>query len=122
MTLNPKDGPVWRSTKYRRFIRDHQICFICGCELLDEPPTYESHHHAHAGGQRPRDQLLVPLCRRDHSAFHCNESAFNKKHLLTEDKWLQCCIMSLEDYVESLNINAKWVQINALAQVAMENE
>lgn len=120
LTKNPKDGPIWKSAEYRRFIRDHQDCFFCGCSLLDEKPTYESHHAFHEGGKKPRDQFLVPMCRRCHSEFHMNESRFNAKYGLDQSGWLDNCIHALRDYVESKNVDARFVILNALTQIAME--
>ena len=120
-SANPKDVP-WRSIKYRRWIRDNCHCPICNRSLTTLPSSYQGHHHHHSGGKRPRDHMIVSLCHECHSRLHDNESWFNEEKKMTEDKWLTHCMANLIDYVESLNINSKWVCINALAQVAQENE
>lgn len=129
MNINPANTK-WKSLKYRRFIRNHLQCVVPGCdkEFLDEPESYEAHHHktngsgGSTGGKNPSDQLLVPLCRVHHSEFHSNQSAFMKKRDWDENLWLSLCINTLEQYLETFNINAKWVEINALQKAAEENE
>lgn len=51
-----------------------------------------------------------------------NESRFNAKYGLDKGGWLDNCIHSLRDYVEALNIDARFVILNALQQVAEQNE
>ncbi len=127
LTLDPKSNLPWMSKKYRKWMQNNTNCFIksCGQSLRSEKANYLSHHHRHSGSlkkERCRDQLLIPMCLKNHNEFHWNESVFNREHGLTEDRWMLPIVKSLFRYVESLNINAWWVCINALAQVAKENE
>lgn len=122
LSKNPKDGPIWISKKYRRWIRDNASCQMCMVPLSMEKPGYISHHHRHSGGKYARDQLLVGLCLGCHNKFHANESFFNSAEHLNEQKWLNHVVQMLGAYTETLNINAKWVMINALQQVIEENE
>jgi len=121
MSLNPKDTE-WKSVKYRRFIRDNMVCKFCRVDFIDEPPTYESHHHRHAGGKRPSDHMLTAMCRRCHSTLHMNEARFNVTQGMSEDKWLDHCIENMSAYLDSMNVNPKWVILQALQKSASENE
>ena len=122
LTKNPKDNPPWISKRYRSFIRDGMQCLFCAQPLLEEKPGFVSHHAFHSGGKRARDSLLTSLCLACHNRLHANESRFNRQEAMTEEKWLAHCMGNLIEYVESLNINSRWVAINALRCVAEENE
>jgi len=115
--MNPKDKQ-WKSTKYRNYINTMD-CYFCGVPLR-EYGNKEPHHHKHSGGLRPSDQLLTNLCLKCHNEFHANESRFNERNEMSEYNWLDICINNLSGYLETLNINPKWVIINAL-QSEIEN-
>lgn len=116
------DDVIWKSEKYRRFIRDHLSCYICNRPLVFENENYESHHIRHSGGKKPSDHLLSALCLGCHNRFHANESHFYESHGLTPKDWEKHCIETLSQYVESLNINPRWIMLLALQKVAEENE
>lgn len=118
--MNPKDIK-WKSEKYRKFIRE-MMCRFCGYPLLECGPNYEAHHHRHSGGKNPSDHLLIAMCLKCHNELHANESRFNKKYGMTEDGWLNSCLGNLIEYVENLNMNSRWICINALQKAAQENE
>ena len=118
---NPKDTP-WKSTRYRRWLLHNASCPICGLGLFGEGINYQGHHHRHSGGKRPRDQMIVSLCMNCHNELHANESRFNEKHGMTEEKWITHCIKTLILYADSLNINSSWVAINALREAIQEAE
>lgn len=127
LTKDPKSNLYWMSKKYRKWMQKNKACFIKSCfnDLASEKPNYLSHHHRHSGSmdkKKCRDSLLIPMCLRCHNEFHFNESKFNWKHQLIEDRWMEPIVKSLMEYVESLNINAWWVCVNALSEVAKENE
>jgi len=127
MNINPANTK-WKSLKYRRFIRNHLRCLICGKDFLDEPESYEPHHHktngcgGSTGGKRPSDQLLIPLCRQHHSEFHENQCAFNYKYKMNESRWINWAGITLTHYLLTLNVDPNWVVINALQKAIEENE
>lgn len=110
---DPKDI-VWKSTKYRRFIRDTMQCQFCLASLLCESPTYEAHHHRHSGGKTPSDQLLIPMCLKCHNEFHANEPRFNIRRGVDEEGWLRIVIDSLSKYLLTFNVNPHWIMIESL--------
>lgn len=119
LTKSPRDGPVWRSKKYRRWIRDTQHCFFCRIPLANEKPDFLTHHAFHSGGKNPRDQLLVPLCLLCHNRHHAGA----KTHQFPNYVWLEHARKLLSEYVDKvLNVEPEFVYINALAQVAMGEE
>lgn len=121
LTKDPKLNN-WKSLKYRRWIRKNQSCKFCAKDFLDHKESFQGHHHRHSGGKTPSDHLIIPMCDFCHSSFHFNEATFNDENLMNDVRWLNRIRWCLAQYVESLNINALWVQINALAEVAKENE
>lgn len=118
--LDPKDL-VWKSLKYRKWIWKHCKCYTCGSELINEREGYESHHHRHSGGKTPSDHLLTALCLACHNRLHANETLFYAKHGITKDELDDHCIGLLMEYLETLNVNPRWVAIIALKCAAEEN-
>lgn len=119
ITKHP-ENTRWKSLKYRRWLRRWGVCPFCYRSLLDHKESYQGHHHGHEGGKNPSDQLIVQACDQCHSAFHLNESTFNRRYEMTDEKWLEICIQSLSAYVEAHNVNLQYVMINALQKAAEE--
>ncbi len=111
--MNPKDI-TFKSSRYRLWLRNNECCPFCEEELLNEPESYQGHHHYHSGGKRPSDHLIVPMCTPCHSKFHENEAAFNEKYGMTDQKWLLIIIGCLARYIESMNVNCLWMIIKTL--------
>lgn len=119
--IDPKDY-VWKSLKYRKWIWRYKKCYTCGKELVNERVGYESHHHRHSGGKRPSDHLLTALCLECHNALHYNEPNFYTKWGITKDELDDHCIGNMMEYLETLNVNPRWVALIALKCAAEEAE
>lgn len=115
-TKSPQRGLIWKSNKYRKWIRENCRCFMCGVYLLNEKEGFVTHHHHHAGGKHPRDQLLVNLCLKDHNLLHANEE------MVSTTNFDDMAVVNLGNYLRSLNIDPEWVKINALGAVAQLEE
>lgn len=119
LTKRPKDSFVWESNRYRRWIRDNKDCFVCGYSLLNEKPEFVTEHSFNTGGKFPRDQYLVPLCLLCHNKHHAGDPKLQFPAYI----WLAQARKTLSEYVDKvLNIEPGFVMLNALAQVAEENE
>lgn len=112
---NPKNGPVWKSGEYRRWIRRHKSCLSCGKELLDEKETFLTHHHRHSGGKNPRDQLLVPMCLFCHNNLHANESLFYSTKSMEELDLI--ALMTLIEFLNENNDGLIWALLNTITEV-----
>ena len=102
---------AWSSPAYRRWIRDTKSCLTCGSSLLNEKEAFETHHHRH---WRRNDAMYIALCLACHNQLHASESRFMANHRLTKDGMDQACVDQLAEYVESLNIDPRWIMLDAL--------
>lgn len=119
--FSPKYGAIWKSSEYRSWIRNTYDCLTCGCELVNEREGFETHHHLHAGGKRPRDFLLVPLCLKCHNEFHANEVGFKRKYLIPNDDFLtRKALIAFVNYMCSKYSEDQ--VLNLLALVSIHNE
>ena len=114
--MDPKNGPVWKSNKYRKWIRDNCDCFVCGCPLAHEKENFLTHHHRHSGGKNPRDQLLVPLCLRCHNELHFNEPKFWSAHGFFEETFCEQALITLIKYF--VRRGNAWDLINNMGEFA----
>ena len=121
--MNPKHTK-WKSLKYRRWLRENAECPFCARELLEEPTSYQGHHHNHSGGENPSDHLIIPMCIQCHNEFHANEHLFKQIHCMEDgDKWLSLATDWLVEYLDSYErVNPWWFMIEALRSKIEEVE
>lgn len=61
----PKPDAPLRDGRYLAFVR-RRPCLLCGA-----PAPSHAHHHGRRGlGQKTDDYRTIPLCARDHDAYH----------------------------------------------------
>lgn len=102
-STNPKDGPIWKSRKYKDWLI-RQDCMYCHGKLYDEyvEGKHTPHHHRKSGGVRPRDYMMLCMCARCHTELHADEKNFLVRRDLTNGMLDRHMVMVQFSYIESL--------------------